>query len=83
MRSQVTKQTRTLQYSKKDSFKRTVARVFPHTRGLRADMAAASGLVHPCSIILDRGCPIDKSEGVVKDRGFLWGAMSTAAVPEG
>jgi len=29
------------------------------------------------------GCPIDKSEGVVKDRGFLCDAMSTAASPEG
>jgi len=27
--------------------------------------------------------PNDKSEGVVKDRGFLCGAMSTAASPEG
>src|SRR5713226_1075816 len=35
MRSQLTKQTRTLLYSKKDCFKRTVARVFPHTRGGR------------------------------------------------
>ena len=29
MHGQLTKQTRTLQYSKKDCFKRTVARVFP------------------------------------------------------
>jgi len=27
--------------------------------------------------------PIDKSEGVVKDSGFLCGALSTAASPEG